>query len=64
MIGLAGFGLVGVRGPKIKVAQNGLKHVLVLEFLRCEEIFEISCVSLTSKHASIHTDRPTYLQTP
>ena len=28
-------------GPKIKVAQNGVKHGLVLEFLRSDEIFEI-----------------------
>ena len=28
-------------GPKIKVAQNGMKHGLVLEFLRSDEIFEI-----------------------
>ena len=27
--------------PKIKVAQNGVKHGLVLEFLRSDEIFEI-----------------------
>ena len=28
-------------GPKIKVAQNGMKHGLVLEFLRSDEIFKI-----------------------
>ena len=31
----------GGGGPKIKVAQNGVKHGLVLEFLRSDEIFEI-----------------------
>ena len=31
----------GGGGPKIKVAQNGMKHGLVLEFLRSDEIFEI-----------------------
>ena len=29
-------------GPKIKIVQNGLKHTLVLEFLKSNEIFEIS----------------------
>ena len=33
---------------------GGLKHVLVLEFLRSDAICEISCVSLTSKQAYIH----------
>ena len=28
-------------GPKIKVAQNGVKHGFVLEFFRSDEIFEI-----------------------
>ena len=28
----------GVWGPKIKDAQNGLKHVLVLEFLRSDGV--------------------------
>ena len=28
-------------GPKIKVAQNGMKHGLVLEFLRSDKIFKI-----------------------
>ena len=28
-------------GSKIKVAQNGVKHGLILEFLRSDEIFEI-----------------------
>ena len=30
----------GGRGPKIKVAENGLKHILVFEFLKFFEIFE------------------------
>ena len=36
---------VGVGGvaQKIKVAQNGVNHVLVLEFLRLDELYEISC---------------------
>ena len=41
----------GVWGPKIKVAQNVLKHILVLEFLKSDGIFEISYV-LTNKTAS------------
>ena len=40
---------------KIKVAQNGLKHVLVLDFLRSDEIFEISSVG-TSNQPHNHTD--------
>ena len=36
------------------VGLNGLKHVLILEYLRSDEIFKISCVS---KQASIHTYR-------
>ena len=28
-------------GPKIKVDQNGMKHGLVLEFLRSDEIFKM-----------------------
>ena len=31
----------GVRGQKIKVTQKDLKHILVLEFLKCDQIFEI-----------------------
>ena len=31
----------GGGSPKIKVAQNGVKHGLVSEFLRSDEIFEI-----------------------
>ena len=46
-------------GQKIKVDQNGVKHGLVLEFLRSDEIFEIWSEKLTgqqaSKQASIHT---------
>ena len=45
--------------PKIKVAQNGMKHGLVLEFLRSDEIFEIWSEKLTgqqtSKQARQHT---------
>ena len=33
---------LGVQGPKIKVAQNGLKHILVLELLKSDAIFKIS----------------------
>ena len=45
-------------GQKIEVAQNGVKHGLVLEFLRSDEIFEIWSEKLTgatSKQASKHT---------
>ena len=35
------FILGGGGGPKIKVAQNGMKHGLILDFLRSDEIFEI-----------------------
>ena len=35
----------GSRDKKIKVAQNGVKHVLILEFLRSDEILEILCAS-------------------
>ena len=31
----------GEGGPEIKVAQNVLKHILVLEFLKSDEIFKI-----------------------
>ena len=47
----------GGGNPKIKVAQNGLKHGLVLEFLRSDEIIEILCVRLTRIHPSIHPYR-------
>ena len=46
-------------GQKIKVDQNGMKHGLVLEFLRSDEIFEIWSEKLmgrqTSKQARQHT---------
>ena len=49
----------GGGGQKIKVDQNGMKHGLVLEFLRSDEIFKIWSEKLTgqqaSKQASIHT---------
>ena len=38
---------------KSKAAQNGVKHGLILEFLRSDDIFEISWVSLTSRQTSI-----------
>ena len=31
----------GVLGPKIKVAQNDLKHILILDLLRSDEVFKI-----------------------
>ena len=38
--------ITGVSGAKkTKVVQNGLKHFLVLEFLRSDEIFEILYLS-------------------
>ena len=37
-----------------KVAQNGLKHILVLEFLKSNEIFKISKVA-TNKQPANHT---------
>ena len=42
--------ILGDGGPIIKVAQNGLKHILVLEFLKSYEILKISIVFIT-----IHT---------
>ena len=33
----------GVLDPKIKVAQNGLKHILVLEFLMNSFKLEVFC---------------------
>ena len=46
VISMGGGGGGGVCGiQKIKVAQNSLKQVLVLEFLRFDDIFEILCVS-------------------
>ena len=46
----------GVRGPKIKVAQSGVKHDLILEFLRSNDICEISCLRLTHTHTHTHTN--------
>ena len=45
----------GRGGQKIKVDQNGVKHGLVLEFLRSDEIFEIWSEKLTGQQASKHT---------
>ena len=39
-----------------KVAQNGLKHVLVLEFLKSDEIWGGGGGGLTNKHTDRHTD--------
>ena len=39
-------------GQKIKVDQNGMKHGLILEFLRSDEIFEIWSEKLTGRQAS------------
>ena len=50
--GGGGGGGGGVRGPKIKVAQSGVKHDLILEFLRSNDICEISCLRL---HTHTHT---------
>ena len=46
--------------PKIKVAQNGLKHILVLEFLKSDEICEIGQISVfyTISHRH-HSDQTT-----
>ena len=38
--------------PKIKVDQNGMKHGLILEFLRSDEIFEIWSKKLMGQQAS------------
>ena len=53
-----GGGGLGVWGLKIKVAQNGVKHVLILEFLRSDDIWEISCLRLT--HTLTHTHTHTH----
>ena len=47
----------GVGVPKIKVAQNGLKHMLALDILKSDDIFEIEVIleAATSKHPSNHT---------
>ena len=50
----------GGGGLKIKVAQNGVKHGLVLEFLRSDEIFQNLVCELTSKQGS----KQASLQTP
>ena len=34
-------GGVGMGGLKVKVTENGLKHILVLEFLKSDQIYEI-----------------------
>ena len=47
-------------GQKIKVAQNGVKHGLVLEFLRSDEIFKIWSEKLTGQQAS----KAAYIRTP
>ena len=50
-----GYGGGGGGGSqKIKVTQNGLKHIFVLEFLRSNEIFKIFTVSYnnTSQQAT------------
>ena len=38
---MGGRGGKGGVGPKFKVAQNGLKHILVLEFLKSDEMLNI-----------------------
>ena len=52
--------LGGGGGQKIKVDQNGMKHGLVLEFLRSDEIFEIWSEKLTGQQAS----KQAYIRTP
>ena len=54
------FTVVGGGGQKIKVAQNGMKHGLILEFLRSDEIFEIWSEKLTGQQAS----KQAYIRTP
>ena len=44
--GEGGMGGRGLQGKKIKVAQNGVKHVLILKILRSDEFFEILCVQI------------------
>ena len=48
----------GGGGQKIKVAQNGGEHGLVLEFLRSNEIFKIWSEKLTGQQASIGSIHP------
>ena len=54
-------------GQKIKVAQNGLKDILVLEFLKLDEIFKIAQMA-TNKHPHKQENQPTTIpsnaQTP
>ena len=50
----------GGGGQKIKVDQNGMKHGLILEFLRSDEIFEIWSEKLTGQQAS----KAAYIRTP
>ena len=50
----------GGGGQKIKVDQNGVKHGLVLEFLRSDEIFEIWSAKLTGQQAN----KQAYIRTP
>ena len=55
----------GEGGLKKSVAQNGLKCILVLEFLRTDEILENFVCESTNKQASnIHTFNGTNAQTP
>ena len=42
----------GVHSQKVKVAQNSLKHTLISEFLRSDEIFWNSAFELPSKQAN------------
>ena len=48
------FFLEGGKVPEIKVAQNGLKHILIFELLKYDEIFEISQAA-TSKQPTQQT---------
>ena len=41
-ISFEGGGGTGAEGARIKVAQNGLKYILVLKFLKSNEILEIT----------------------
>ena len=47
--------MLGGGGQKIKVDQNGVKHGLVLEFLRSDEIFKIWSEKLMGQQARQHT---------
>ena len=57
---MGGGGGGGGGGQKIKVDQNGMKHGLILEFLRSDEIFEIWSKKLTGQQAS----KQAYIRTP